>query len=1000
MQRHFLHSLLIFLAGLALLSCGIFIAPPPAAPSTHEDAHDLHPHEHNHEGHVHTPPSNAQADSLHLDSIAHALAQRHLADSATQHLDSAQRQLLDSAGFAHLLDSLRHTLRRDTVIAISNRREQDTPDTTRAKGGIESPVDYVAKDSLVYDAETGLMYLYGQAKVNYQRMELTAERITMNMDSSLVHAVGAQDSVGGEWKGQPIYKQGSENYESERMSFNFKTKKGFIQNVKTTQGEGYLRSVDSKRSSDGYFYLQNAKYTTCDADCPHFYLQLTRAKVSPGKETFFGPAYLVVADVPLPLAIPYGFFPFNKSYSSGLIMPTYGDETARGFYLRDGGYYFAISDRLDLKLLGEIYTKGSWGLSAESNYARRYKYRGNVYFSYITTVEGEKNMPDYSKTTNLKVQWSHSSDAKANPNTSFSARVNFASQGYERSNLQSQYTPLAYTQSTRASSVSFSHNIPSLGISLSGSGNITQNMRDSSLAVTLPDLSLTVARFYPFRRKKVVGSERWYEKISMSYTASMSNSINTKESELFKKNLIKDWRNGIQHRLPIDATFQLFKYINVSPSISFSGRTYMNRTLRSWDEKRQVEVADTTYGFYNLYDWNTSISANTTLYGFYKPWRKLFGDKIQAIRHVFKPSVSFSYAPDFTAEHYGYTQHYVKTDADGKVSTVSYSPYQNALYGYPSGTTQGSVNLSFSNNVEMKIKSLADTTGYRKISIIDEFSGNISYNLAAKTRQWSDLSLRVRLRFPRNYTFSLAAQFATYAYQIDDAGNISVGDRTEWSYGRFGRFQGMSQNFSYTLNNEKLRTLLGLLVGRGWDKIFKRTEQGEGRGREGNATEDDEALDDEEANTDPMLRKNKKVEPQKKVKAEVDDDGYLPFSMPWNLSFSYGISMREDTRKEKFNRATMRYPYGFTHSLNMSGNIQLAKGWNISFSSGYDFNYHKLSMTTASLSRDLHCFEMSCNVVLLPYSSFNFSFRARAAELADALKYEKRSSYSSNVNWY
>lgn len=933
-----------------------------------------------------------------VDSAKRVLSALPLSvDSLAPKSDSLRSQL-DSVSFTRLVDSLRHTLRRDTVIAISNRKAEEKADTSRTKSGIESPVDYVAKDSLVYDAETGLMHLYGQAKVNYQRMELTADFITMNMDSSLVHAVGTQDST-GTWKGQPVYKQGSENYESERMSFNFKTKKGFIQNVKTTQGEGYLRSVDSKRGSDGYFYLQNAKYTTCDADCPHFYLQLTRAKVSPGKETFFGPAYLVVADVPLPLAIPYGFFPFNKSYSSGLIMPTYGDETARGFYLRDGGYYFALSDRIDLKLLGEVYTKGSWGISAESNYARRYKYRGNVYVSYLTTVEGEKNLPDYSKTTNLKVQWSHSSDAKANPNTSFSARVNFASQGYERSNLQSQYTPLAYTQSTRASSVSFTHNIPSLGISLSGSTNITQNMRDSSLAVTLPDLSLSVSRFYPFRRKKVVGRERWYEKISMSYTASMSNSINTKEHLLLKSNLLRDWRNGIQHRLPIDATFQLFKYINISPSISFSGRTYMNRTMRSWDANKQVEVADTTYGFYNLYDWTSSVSANTTLYGFYKPWRKLFGDKINAIRHVFKPSISFSYAPDFTAESYGYTQHYVKTDSEGKVSTVTYSPYQGALYGYPSGTTQGSIGLNFSNNVEMKVKSLSDTTGYRKISIIDELSGGISYNLAAKTRPWSDLSLRLRLKLTRSYTFSMAAQFATYAYQVDDAGNIAVGDRTEWSYGRFGRFQGMSQNLSYTLNNKKIATLLGLLVGRGWDTLFKREDAASSR-KEKTETEDEIEDDEEEANTDPMLRKNKKVEPEKKVKADVDEDGYLAFSMPWNLSFSYGISMREDVQKEKFNRATMRYPYAFTHSLNMSGNIQLAKGWNISFSSGYDFNYHRMSMTTASLSRDLHCFEMSCNVVLLPYSSFNFSFRARAAELADALKYEKRSSYSSNVNWY
>nr|WP_199733863.1 putative LPS assembly protein LptD [Alloprevotella sp. OH1205_COT-284] len=899
----------------------------------------------------------------------------------------------DSATFAALIDSLRYTLKKDTVIAVTNKADTLRTDSVRrSASGIEAPIDYNAADSLVYDAETGFAHLFGSAKVSYQNMELTAEHITMNMDSSLVHAVGVMDTTAKELKGTPVYKQGSENYESERMSFNFKTKKGFIQNVKTTQGNGFLRSVNSKRSNDGYFYLENAKYTTCDADCPHFYLQLTRAKINPGKETFFGPANLVVADVPLPLAIPFGFFPFNKSYSSGLIMPTYGDETARGFYLRDGGYYFAISDRIDLKLLGEIYTKGSWGVSAESNYAKRYKYRGNMFVSYLTTVNGDKNMPDYSKTTSLKVQWTHSSDPKANPNTSFSARVNFATQNYEKNNLTSLYNPLSYTQSTRASSISFTHSIPSIGLNISGSSNITQNLRDSSMAVTLPDLSVSVSRFYPFRRKRIVGSERWYEKISMSYTAQISNSINTKEDLLFQSNLIKDWRNGIQQRVPIDATFQLFKFINISPSVSLNDRIYMKREKRSWDEQRQTEKRDTEYGLYNLYDWNASVSANTTLYGFYKPWRKLFGDRINAIRHVVKPSVSFTYAPDFTNESYGYTTHYVKTDAQGNVSTVSYSPYANALYSYPSSRRQGSISMSLSNNLEMKMKSDKDTTGYRKISLIDELSGTLSYNLAAKTRPWSDLSMRVRMKLSKSYTFSMAAQFATYAYEMDAKGKVYVGERTEWSYGRFGRFQGMSQNLSYTLNNQKMMTFFGLLAGRGWDKVFGSEKETEER------RDDKDDVDSEDVNVDPILKRSaKKVE--KKAKATVDEDGYLVFSMPWSLTFSYGVTMRED-RSKPINTRRMRYPFAFTQTLNASGNISLAKGWNISFSSGYDFNYKQISMTTASLSRDLHCFEMSCNIVLRPYSSFNFSFRARASELADALRYEKRSSYSSNIDWY
>lgn len=857
-------------------------------------------------------------------------------------------------------------------------------DSAKRKPGIDAPVDYECTDSLVYDAETRLVHLYGKAQVKYMDMTLNAAKITMNMDSSMVRAAGERDTA-GILQDKPVYSQGSDNYHSELMAFNFKTKKGYITNVETTQGDGFMQSQHSKRAADGTLYLEHAKYTTCDAKHPHFYLALSRAKVRPGKESVFGPAYLVVADVPLPLAVPYGFFPFNKKYSSGFIMPSYGDETSRGFYLRDGGYYFAINDYMDVKALGEIYTKGSWGLSAETNYRKRYRYNGNFYISFLRTVDGEKNMPDYAVTKSLKVQWTHSKDAKASPNTTFSARVNFASENYERSNLESMYNPLAYTQSTRASSVSFSHTFPSIGLNIAGSTNLTQSLRDSSVSMTLPDLSISLNRFYPFRRKHQAGKERWYEKISMSYTGSLSNSINTKEDKLFKSNLVKDWRNGMQHRIPIDATFQVFKYINISPQFSLRDIMYTNRVMRSWDETTQKEVADTTYGFYNLYDWSLGVSANTTLYGFYKPWRKLFGDKIIAVRHVFKPSVSFSYAPDFTSSHYGYQRTYVKTDANGEVSTVTYSPYSGGIYSYPSGTKQGMITMSVSNNVEMKVKSDRDTTGERKISIIDELYGALSYNMAAETRPWSNLNTRIRLKLTKNYTFSMAAVFATYAYAFDKNGRVVTSDRTEWSYGRFGRFQGMSQNLSYTFNNETL------------SKLFSRRSDRSTASND--ETDTDTDTDAEDANIDPDLRNVKKGGKQKKQKAKVDEDGYLRFSLPWSFTVSYGISMAED-RSKQINVRRMRYPYSFTQTMNFSGYLRIAEGWNISFTSGYDFNYHELSMTTASVSRDLHCFEMSCSVVLRPYSSFNFTFRARANELADALKWDKRSSYSSNIEWY
>ena len=877
----------------------------------------------------------------------------------------------------------------DTAKADTAKADTVKVDTLKRKAGIDSPVEYTAEDSMIYDAHSGLAFLYGRAQVNYLNMQLTAAKIAMNMDSSLVHAEARPDSTAeGGLAERPIYRQGNDEYDSERMSFNFKTKKGFIHNVKTQQGDGYMVSEKSKRTADGTLYLEHARYTTCDAKHPHFYLALSRAKVRPGKETLFGPAHLVVEDVPLPLAIPYGFFPFNKKYSSGFIMPSYGDETSRGFYLRDGGYYLALSDYMDLKLLGEIYTKGSWGISAETNYNKRYRYRGNVYFSYLRTVEGEKNMPDYAVTKSLKIQWTHTKDAKSSPNTTFSARVNFASENYERKNLESMYNPLSYTQSTRASSVSFSHTFTDIGLSISASANLTQNMRDSSIAVTLPDLSISLSRFYPFRRKHQVGKERWYEKISMSYTGQVSNSITTKENLLFKSNLIKDWRNGFQHRIPIDATFQLFKYINISPSFSFRDIMYASRINRSWDREAQRELADTTYGFYNLYDWNVGISANTTLYGFYKPL-KFLGTKIQAIRHVFKPSVTFSYAPDFTTSRYGYRKQYERVDAAGNSSWVSYSPYSGGIYGYPSGTKQGLISMSVSNNLEMKVRSDRDTTGFRKISLIDELSASLSYNLAAKKQPWSNLSTRLRLKLGKNKTFSMAAVWATYAYKFNEQGQVVTSDRTEWSYGRFGRFQGMSQNLSYTFNNQTWKKLMDKLHGRGKSSTSADA-----------ASTDASTTNAEDANVDPDLRTGRDGgKGKKKEKAKVDADGYLTFSIPWSLTLSYGITMAED-RTKQINVRRMRYPFSFTQTLNASGYVRISDGWNISFNSGYDFEMHRISMTTMSLSRDLHCFEMSASIVLKPYSSFNFTFRARASELADALKWDKRSSYSTNVEWY
>lgn len=871
------------------------------------------------------------------------------------------------------------SLHRDSLALDSLGMDSLAADTTKKKEPLDAPVIYEASDSIVFTKE-GYAHLYGEGKVNYQNIELTSAVITMNMDSSTVYATGVTDTAGVE-TGSPIFKDGETPYESKIMRYNFKTKKGFINSIVTQQGEGYVTSEEGKKGANDEIYMRHGKYTTCDNhEHPHFYLRLSMAKVRPKKNVVFGPAQLVVEDVPLPIAVPFGLFPFNSSYSSGFIMPTYGDEMNRGFYLRDGGYYFAISDQMDLKVLGEIFTKGSWGLSAASNYNKRYKFSGSFNASYLVTKTGEKNMPDYSVSKDFRIQWSHRQDAKANPNSSFSASVNFATSSYDRSSLSSLYNPQQYSQNTKASSVSYSRNFPEIGLNISGAFNITQNTRDSSLSMTLPDVNISLNRIYPFKRKKSAGDERWYEKISLQYTGSITNSISTKDNLLFKTPLTQ-WENGMQHKIPVSATFNLFKYINIVPSFNYTERWYLRKVKQSYDPSPTSTdhvKRDTINGFNRLYDYNLSLQMNTKLYGMYKPL--FMKSKELQIRHVFTPTVSYTYTPDFGKSRYGYYDTYTYTDEDGEVRTVEYSPYEGAVYGYPGKNMSQNISFSIDNNIEMKMKSDKDTTGYKKISLIDQLGASLSYDVANK--RWSDLSMNLRLKLTKSYTFNMNASFATYAYQFDENGNVVVGDRTEWSYGRFGRFQGYSGSFSYTLNNDTFKKLFG-----------KKDEDEKNKDKEGKEGGEDEGTEEEteEQNNNSNMRKTEK--------ASVDSDGYLAFKLPWSVSLSYSYSIREDRSKD-INIKTMRYPYSLTHSLNVSGNFKIGSRWNMTYSTGYDFTSKEMSMTTLNITRDLHCFNMSCGLVFGPFTSYNFSIRANSSMLTDALKWDQRSNTGSAVTWY
>ena len=453
-------------------------------------------------------------------------------------------------------------------------------DSIPRKNGLEAPVSYQAKDSIVMTG-ANWAFLYGASDVKYQQIQLQSERIEMNMDSSLVYATFGKDTLGNEF-GYPVFIDGQQQYESKSMRYNFGTKKGYITDVITQQGEGYVTAGRTKKTEGDALNMVGGRYTTCDEhEHPHFYIKMTKAKVRPNKDIVTGPVYMVFEDVPLyPIGLPFCFFPFSDSYSSGVIMPTFGDESTRGFYLRDGGYYFALSDYMDLAVTGEIYTKGSWGLSARSNYRKRYKYSGSFNASYLVTRLGDKGLPDYSKSKDFKLNWTHTQDPKANPYRSFSASVNFSTSSYDRNNMNSFYPGSQgfadANQNTKGSSINITQRFPNNPFTISATMNVNQRSKDSTISLTLPDITVTMSRIYPFKRKNKVGKDRWYEKISMSYNGYLRNSIDTKENLLFKSSLVKDWKNAMQHQIPVSATFSLFKYLNISPTVNYTERWYTN----------------------------------------------------------------------------------------------------------------------------------------------------------------------------------------------------------------------------------------------------------------------------------------------------------------------------------------------------------------------------------------------------------------------------------------
>lgn len=862
----------------------------------------------------------------------------------------------------------------DTNLAamMTNKSAEQTQSRIRyVKTDLDAVVDFSASDSMMIIRRDSA-YMYGNGSVTYGDIKLEAAEIQMDLNDNTVFAIGRQDS--DKVTGKPVFTESGTNYEAETMRYNFRTQKGFITNVITQQGEGYLTGGVTKKDINNQFYFKDGKYTTCsDHDNPHFYMQITKAKVSPGKNIVLGPAYMVLAGLPLPLAVPFGYFPFTDKYASGIIVPSFGDDYNRGFYLSDGGYYFAINDNIDLALTGELYTKGSWGLKATSTYAKRYKFSGNFNISYLKTITGEKGSPDHSTQTNFQVIWSHSQDSKANPNMTFSASVNFATSGYQRNDLNSYYSP-SFTENTKSSTINMTYRFPQSKWSLSTTFNVSQRTQDSTLAVSFPNVTLTMSQIYPFKRKKAVGAEKWYEKIKLSYSGLLQNSLTAQQNVFFKKSLIKDWRNAMSHRVPISATFNVMKYINITPSLNLTDRMYSRKVDRTWDAENRIEQMDTTYGFYNVWDFQASVSMDTKVYFFFQPIGPL-AKKLKMVRYVMTPTLSFSGAPDFGSSFFGYYGQYRYLDQQGQEQVKRFSKFPNALFGVPSEGRTGAISFGLSNNVEMKVRSENDSIGEKKISIIENLSLSQSYNIAADSLRFSDISSSIMLRLTKNFNLNLSATWDPYTYALNSSGNPVKVDKLRIACGKgFGRLMRTGTSFSYTFNND----------------TFKRKK------KENNSNNDNNSDNNDMSGAENDRNRNDIADEHNGNNVKVSNDGYAKWSVPWNLSINYSVNYGYGA----FNKEKLEYDSKITQNLSFSGNIRPTQNWNFSFSASYNFDTRKLAYMSCNISRDLHCFTMRASFVPLgPYKSYNFHISVKSSLLSD-LKYDKRSSRSNGVKWY
>ena len=872
-------------------------------------------------------------DTAGRDSLTENVAIAHAAADSVPGLDSSatpQYAAADSAAVA--------------------ARDTSKKDTAQRKSFLDDVISGKNQDSLVYDLRNKTVYIYEKGDVDYQDKNLKADFMKINMDDKIIFAYGREDTT-TKTNTRPEFTDGGSTYQMDTITYNIATEKARIKGVTTQDGEGYLKGSRVKKMPDNTINIANGKYTTCDLDHPHFYLAMTKAKTIPGKKVIVGPSYLVMEDVPIYfLGLPFGFFPTMSGRHSGFLMPTWGEEAIKGFFLRDAGYYFAFNDYMDMTVQGGFYTLGSWQASLASRYVKRYKYRGGLNFSFSKDIIGERDEPDYVNMNNFNLQWTHQQDAKFRPNSTFSASVNFSTSGYSKYGAQ---TINDYLNTQTNSSISYSKSWAGTPFSLSTNMQHSQNSQDTTVSLSFPNVVFSVSRVYPFRRKEAVGKQRWYEKISFTYTGTLGNNVKVKERDLFTDRMFKQMKNGVNHNIPISTSLNLLNYINVSPSANYQERWYFRKIDKEWDPvSRSVVNGDTTTGFYRLYDYSFSVSATTKLYGTYQ-FKKTAA--VQAFRHTLTPTISFNYRPDFGAAKYGYYK-YVQSDTLGNMRR--YSPFEEGLYGVPSAGRSAGISFGLTQTLEMKVRSNKDTSGFRKIKLIDNFSITSSYNFLADSLNLAPFSINLRTNLFKNVGLNVNATLDPY--QIDANGRKV--NKFMLRKGKLGRLTSVSTSFGYSFNSKN----------RGSSSPAAINDINSGT-TEVPPEYTDMFTQPGYNQIDPFTRR------------QMMSATYYDFSIPWNFGFNYSFSYTKPGLQANI-----------VQTLGFNGSVNLTPKWGVTFNGGYDFGSKKITPGTFTLTRDLHCWQMSFNWVPIGFrKSWSFTINVKASMLKD-LKYDRNSSLYDN----